>query len=222
MFGSRHWTLLAWSLGAGVAHAGAWLPEHEKSIVSVAGSRREDLARIQTDSFYEKRLSNKVAFAVQEWSDTWNAETSGEAFLGLKVAPAAGRDYSISVQAGPMLREDPYGRCAQWGGMAGVDVGRSWKRLFLDVESQVRFIGRCSHGKLDASVGYWTGPNWLTLAQVFGDKEFQGRESVHAQASVVRFNRSGKGVQLGIRLCVSGGADIEPTLIVGYWSTTQK
>lgn len=213
---------MAWALGAGVAHAGAWLPEDEKSIASFAGSRRDDLARIQTDSFYEKRVSSRFALVAQEWSDTWNAETSGEAIVGVKAATATGKDYSVTLQAGSLFREDPYGRCAQWGGMLGAAGGRAHGRLFLDIESQVRFAGRCSHGKLDASLGYWPSRNWLTLAQVFADKEFRAGESVHAQASVVRFNRTGKGVQLGVRLCLSKGTDIEPTLILGYWSTKQK
>jgi hypothetical protein len=54
------------------------------------------------------------------------------------------------------------------------------------------------------------------MGQVFLDAPREGEETVRAQLSLVRFGRSGRGIQLGLRARVNDGID-EPALMIGLW-----
>ena len=68
----------------------------------------------------------------------------------------------------------------------------------------------------DGTTSVRDAENWLALGQVFFDAPHQGEDSVKAQLSVVRFGENGRGIQLGLRARIDGGAE-EPAIVVGFW-----
>ena len=58
--------------------------------------------------------------------------------------------------------------------------------------------------------------NWLAMGQVFLDAPREGDDTVRAQLTVVYFRRNGRGVQLGLRSRIDGGAD-EAAIVLGWW-----
>jgi hypothetical protein len=110
--------------------------------------------------------------------------------------------------------------CDRWGGEARALAGiaSTGGRSFANVEAAYRYSPGCNHARYELTGGYRPGGRWLTLAQAFVDDDLNFAETIKAQATIVRFTESGRGVQFSLRFRVDDGAVIEPTLILGYWS----
>jgi hypothetical protein len=99
--------------------------------------------------------------------------------------------------------------------------GRSFGATgFVNVEGATHVLeGGCEGERLDLTAGYRPRENWLAMAQLFLDAPRAGEETVRAQLTAVRFGRSGRGIQLGLRARLDGD-DPEPTLVLGLWGRT--
>lgn len=85
----------------------------------------------------------------------------------------------------------------------------------------------CGAGPVDLAVGWRPEDNWLTMVQLFVDAPDDGSKSVKAQLSVVRFDASGRAVQLGVRARLVRARlvrarldsdDLEPAVVLSFWS----
>lgn len=77
-------------------------------------------------------------------------------------------------------------------------------------------VNGCEGARFEVSAGYRPSENWLAMGQVFSDHPGDGRDTVKAQLTLVRFGESGRGLQLGVRVRIDGG-EPEPTLVLGLW-----
>lgn len=80
----------------------------------------------------------------------------------------------------------------------------------------------CIHARYDLTLGVKPHSRVLGLAQVFVDDDLTFGETLKAQASVVAFERNGRGVQLGVRMRLDAGEFIEPTVLLSYWSALRR
>jgi len=96
--------------------------------------------------------------------------------------------------------------------------GRSFDNgAFLNVEAAARILdGGCGGERVDITGGARFSQNWLALGQIFIDAPQGGEEAVKAQLSLVRFGENGRGIQLGLRARIDGGAE-EPALVLAFW-----
>jgi hypothetical protein len=54
------------------------------------------------------------------------------------------------------------------------------------------------------------------MAQVFTDTGIGGDAALHAQLTIVRFQKCGRALQIGLRGRLDGD-DSEPALVIGFW-----
>jgi hypothetical protein len=125
----------------------------------------------------------------------------------------------MAIQAGALWVSNPDEGCDEGGAEVRFLGGRSLNegRAFFNVEAAARGLnGGCEGGRLDLTAGYRPNENWLAMGQVFLDSPVEGDDTLKAQLTVVRFGRSGRGIQMGVRARIDGGAP-EPALVIGLW-----
>lgn len=225
----RRLTLALALASPGVAHAGAWIAADEEQSITTFGYSRDDegVATLESDVYGEVPFGRHFAL-VGHTFNTRNTlgEQRDEADIDLKVATFRGRRTALALQAGVTWRADPTDGCSDVGAEVRALAGRSSKsgRSFLNAEAAVRADGDggCAHARYELTAGMRPNARWLRLAQVFVDDDLEFGQTVKAQASLVRFTRKGRGLQLSLRFRVDDGAVTEPTLILGYWSAARR
>lgn len=150
------------------------------------------------------------------------SEDEGDA--AVKVSLWRGPRLALAAQLGPTYTTAPTVEgCDRWGGEARALAGAASRngRSFANIEAAYRYSPGCSHVRYELTGGYQPSARWLALGQVFVDDDLAYGDTVKLQAGLVRFAKSGRGVQLSVRMRVDDGGVTEPTLLVGYWSRTQ-
>jgi hypothetical protein len=145
--------------------------------------------------------------------------------VALKYRVLRGDRSVVSVQAGGLWDSRAAGDCQEYGGEFRLLGGASSMggRTFVNAEAGLRAQGTgCLRARYDLTLGVKPTPRVLGLAQLFVDDDLKFGESLKAQASVVAFERTGRGLQLGVRVRVHGNDVIEPTLVIGYWSALRR
>lgn len=189
--------------------------------MSVIGERNE-LQFTETSAYWEIPIGDYSSVVAAPWVesnydtlDGWRAE----AIVGVKRAVFRSEDTVVAVQGGALWISHPRDEaCSEGGAEARVLGGRSFGRsAFFNAELAGRVLeGGCEGARLDLTTGYRPSENWLAMGQIFVDAPIDGDETVKAQLTVVRFGRSGRGIQVGLRARVDGG-DLEPALVLGLW-----
>ncbi|MDX2234886.1 MAG: hypothetical protein NW200_10355 [Hyphomonadaceae bacterium] len=208
------------------AQAGAWITADEGRSITTAGYRQDgDVRGYETDVYVEEPLGDRFAVVGRAYyaTDNLGSETN-EADAGLKARLWRDGRTALAAQIGPTWRSAPPPGCAQNGGESRALAGRSGRggRSFVNLEVAYRYNPGCSHVRYEATYGHRTGSRWLWLAQVFADDDLRFGETIKAQATMVRFSKAGRGLQLSARIQLDGAEVIEPTLIVGYWSGARR
>ena len=207
------------------AFAGAWIaPEEGQEIWTNSAGERGDMQAYESSVFIEAPLRPEASLVAAGWVEQGYAAGPelwrGEALLGLKHVVGRWSDTVSAVQGGAFWRSDPPADCDEGGAelrwLGGTSLGEAG-RGFLNLEAAARLqSGGCLGRKLDLTAGYRPAENWLGLAQAFLDAPDEGEHSWKGQLSLVRFRRSGRGVQIGLRVRLDG-AHREPSLIIGWW-----
>lgn len=215
------------------AAAGAWVAPHAQTIVNATvGFHEEDSDNFLDEStyyessvYYEAPLGRRTAFVSSAWGE-WDERNPddwrGEAALGVKrVLRRSGAQITAMEVAAVWVSQPEFGECSEGGAEARLHNGYSFAdgAGFLNVESTSRFlVGGCVGGRLDVTAGYRPSPDWLALGQVFYDSPIVADETVKAQFSIIRFDRQGRGWQIGVRATLSG-EDAAPALVLGLWQS---
>ncbi|MEZ5962051.1 MAG: hypothetical protein R3C30_16755 [Hyphomonadaceae bacterium] len=206
------------------AAAGAWVaPEGGQWITStVLGEREDETYYSEASAYLEVPVRPDTSFVVAPWVESnqyaenlWRAE----AVAGVKHAFYRSDDNVLAIQAGALWVSHPDEGCSEGGAEVRFLGGHSASegRMFFNVEAAGRALsGGCEGGRLDLTAGYRPGDNWLAMGQIFLDTPVEGDDTVKAQLTVVRFGRTGRGIQVGVRARIDGGA-LEPALVIGLW-----
>lgn len=204
------------------ALAGAWVaPKGGQEILTTSVGQRSELLFYEGAYYREDPFAERNALVTGWWTesnydseDGWRAEAT----VGVKRALYRGERSVVAVQAGALWISHPNGECDEGGAEVRALGGRSFGASgFANVEVAARALnGGCEGGRVDLTAGYRPRENWLALGQVFLDSPLEGDDSIRAQLTVVRFGRSGRGVQVGVRARLDG-EEAEPTLVIGLW-----
>jgi hypothetical protein len=206
------------------AAAGAWVaPEGGQTITtSVVGQREDGITYSESSIYAEHPVRDDTSIVFAPWlevdphlTDGWRAE----AIIAAKRAFYRSDDNVLALQAGALWVSTPDEGCGEGGAEARFLGGHSFNqgRAFANAEVAARALsGGCEGGRIELTVGYRPAENWLAMGQVFLDSPVEGDDTVKAQITVVRFGRSGRGIQLGLRARIDGGAP-EPALVLGLW-----
>lgn len=210
------------ALAPAPAAAGAWVaPEGGQWITStVLGQRENESFYSESSLYYEAPLRPDTSFVFAPWVeheaiDGWRAEAT----IAAKHAFYRSDENVLAIQAGALWVSEPDEGCDEGGAevrfLGGRSVGEG--RMFFNVEAAARALsGGCEGGRIDLTAGYRPRENWLAMGQIFLDSPVEGDDTLKAQFTVVRFGRSGLGIQFGIRARIDGGAP-EPAFVVGLW-----
>lgn len=206
------------------AHAGAWIaPKEGQQIWTNAAGTREEVYFFESSVYLEAPFGDRTSLVVAPWyeqnydtPDGWRAE----ALLGVKHVLYRSANTVMAVQAGPLWISHPLPECSEGGAELRWLGGRSYAGgLFLNLEAATRALdGGCGGERFELTAGAPFGGNWLALGQVFVDSPSHGGEAARAQLSVVRFGERSRGIQVGVRARIDGGAE-EPALVVAFWGT---
>jgi hypothetical protein len=204
------------------ANAGAWIaPEKGQEIWTNVAGERDELYFFESSAYLEAPLGERTSFIAAPWyeqnydtQDGWRAE----AVVGLKRAIFRSEDTVMALQVGALWLSHPNAECSEGGAELRWLGGHSFDNgAFLNLEAATRALsGGCAGERLDLTGGTRFGDHWLALGQVFLDAPQDGEDTVKAQVSLVRFGENGRGIQLGLRARVDGGAP-EPALVLGFW-----
>lgn len=213
------------ALSPAPALAGAWIaPEGGQSIATSAVGQREDGITFYEGAYYfEAPMSGDTSVVLAPWSESNHQVVDGwraEATLGAKHVVYRSEQSVVAFQGSALWYSDPGEGCSEGGAELRVLAGHSFAegQAFANVEGAARALdGGCEGLRGEFSAGYRHGANWLTMGQVFLDSPIEGEETLKAQVSVVRFGRSGRGIQLGVRARIDG-EDPEAAVVLAFWS----
>lgn len=205
------------------AHAGAWIaPEGGQEIWSNVVGEREGLTFYGSSGYYEAPVGEATSAVFAPWyennygsAEPWRAE----AIVGAKyVLHRSDGGTVVAFQGAALWTSAPGGDCGEGGAEFRALARRGFGRTgFVNVEAATRALsGSCESERLDLTLGYRPGENWLAMGQVFADVPRDGEEAIRAQVTRVYFRHSGRGVQIGLRTRVDGGAE-EVALVIGLW-----
>jgi len=208
--------------------AGAWMaPPEGQSIWSQAVGERGGENFYESSLYWEAPTDNsRMAWTGSTWvgqhadnapgEDKWR----GEASFALKTELAKTDHASAAAQVGAIWRSDPADGCGEGGIEARAMAGRSFDRdgrTFANAEIAARaHAGGCASTRIDLSAGFRPDNDWLAIGQVFSSEPRGGDMAVHAQVSLVRFDRGGRGLQIGLRTRLDGD-EPETALVIGLW-----
>lgn len=219
--GLRLLSLLA-ALAPAPANAGAWIVSEEgQSIWTNHVGERNELTFYESATYWETPADERTSVLLNSWveqsydtADGWRAEGT----LGVKRTIFRDDETVMALQAGALWISHPPIGCGEGGAEARWLGGRSFgDNAFLNVEVATRALeGGCGGERIDVTGGARFARNWMALGQVFLDAPHEGEETVKAQVSLVRFGENGRGIQLGVRARIDGGAE-EPALVLGFW-----
>lgn len=218
-------------LGApGLAEAGPWVaPDGDRTIVGAAYTETDEFSIVETELFIEAPLGARVSVVANHWSQTTTdfdgTRTRNESVVSGKYRLLSGDRSVTSVQSGVIWDSAASGECGEWGGDARLLAGAATKggRYFASAELGARVQGNeCVHARYELTLGAKPYRRLLSLAQIFVDDDLTYGETLKAQASLVAFERSGRGLQLGVRVQFDGDDFIEPTVLLSYWSALRR
>jgi hypothetical protein len=194
-----------------------------QEIWSATDGVRAGAAFSETDAYWERALTPRFGVVIQPHVDVGGEYGDpgwrGEAVVSGKYQLYRGARGAIALQAGPTWTSEPARGCGEGGGEARALAGRGLANAFINLEAAYRAqAGGCAHGRFDMTVGWKPTGQWLGLAQVFIDQDLKLGAVTKAQASIVRFSRNGKGLQIGIRVRLDRGGGDERALVVGWWA----
>lgn len=182
---------------------------------------REGVSFFETSGYIEAPIGTSASVVIAPWVeqsydtvDGWRAEAT----IGAKRALFRDEANVVAVQAGAVWASHPQDGCGEAGGELRALAGRGFGRTgFANVEVATRaFEGGCAGERLDLTIGYRPGANWLAMGQVFVDASREEDPIVRAQLTMVHFRPSGRGIQVGLRGRLDGEAE-ELGLVVGWW-----
>lgn len=209
------------------ANAGAWIaPADGQHIWTSLVGQREELPYYEGSSYLEQPVAGGTAVMMSWWMET-NYDTEdgwrADATLGGKRTLFRDEDTVMALQAGALWISHPADGCGEGGAELRWLGGQSYEGgAFLNVEAAARVLdGGCGGERIDVTGGRRFAENWLALGQVFFDAPHQGEDSVKAQLSLVRFGENGRGIQVGLRARIDGGAE-EPAIVVGFWGPAAR
>lgn len=213
-----------------VAEAGPWVaPDGDRTIAGVAYTETEEASIVETELFIEAPLGARISVVANHWSETRTdfegTETRNESVVSLKYRLLSGDRSVVAAQSGVIWDSRAAGECGEWGADTRLLAGAATRsgRYFATAELGARVQGEdCIHSRYEFTLGAKPHRRILGLAQIFVDDDWRYGETVKAQASLVAFERSGRGVQLGVRVQFDGKDDIEPTLVLSYWSALRR
>lgn len=201
--------------------AAAWVPDRPELINTSESGVRGRFYNTAYNLYVDVPVHQRVSVVGTGRYEITPARPSsvrdvGEALLALKVGAKLAARTVGAIQIGPTWRNDLDPDCSGFGGEARALVGHSRGRAFVDVQAGVRFqSSECVRAFYQATLGYRPARRWLGLAQVFVDDDLLQGSNTNVQASLVRTNAKGVGLQLGARF--GFGAAAERTLVLGYW-----
>jgi hypothetical protein len=177
---------------------------------------------LEASAFWEAPQGNDFAFVAAPWvefgqdgeDNPWRAEAT---FAVKHVFYRDGPNVA-AVQAGPLWVSQPDEGCSEGGAELRFLGGRSAsENVFFNAEIAGRgLVGGCEGGRIELTAGYRPAANWLAMGQVFFDSPVDGEETTKVQFTLVRFNETGHGLQIGLRARIDGEA-AEPALVLGLW-----
>jgi hypothetical protein len=176
----------------------------------------------ESAGYIEAPFSREWSLVATPWIEQ-NYDTldgwRGEGSLGLK------RSWSddagaFAVQAGGFWQSHPDEGCSEGGAELRAMWGRNLgEDSFVNTEAAASLLsGGCAGERIDLTLGRRWGERWLGMTQIFADGRASAgyEDNLKAQVSLVRFDASGNGIQLGFRARLDG-EDAEPAFIVGLW-----
>jgi len=205
------------------AHAGAWIaPEGGQEIWTNVVGQREGLTFYESSGYYEAPVTESTSAVFAPWyensyssAEPWRAE----ALVGAKhVVHRSEGGTVVALQGSAFWTSAPEGDCGEGGAEVRPLAGRGFGQTgFVNVEAATRALdGGCESQRLDITVGYRPGENWLAMGQMFADVPLEGEGAIRAQLTLVYFRPSGRGIQIGLRARVDGGGE-EAALVIGLW-----
>lgn len=204
------------------AFAGAWVaPEGGQQITSSIVGERNELRFYETSVYWETPVGSEGSIVAAPWVernydtfDGWRAE----AVVGYKRALLRDGGTVIAVQGGALWASHPDEGCSEGGAELRGLMGHAFANgAFFNAEAAARELeGGCGGQRFELTLGYHPRENWLAMGQVFTDDTRDHEETVKAQLTLVRFGRSGRAIQLGVRARVDDGLQ-EPALVLSLW-----
>lgn len=219
------------ALGApAVAEAGPWVaPDGDRTIVGAAYTETDEVSIVETELFIEAPLAARISVVANHWSQTATdfegTNTRNESVVSIKYRVMSGDRSVLAVQTGAVWDSRAAGDCGEWGGESRLLAGAATRggRFFVSAEAGARVQGEdCVRARYDFTLGAKPHKRLLGLAQVFLDDDLRYGETLKAQASLVAFERGGRGLQLGVRVRIEEEEVIEPTLLLSYWSALRR
>lgn len=186
------------------------------------GQRDEGRVYYEGAVFIEEPVNANSSLGLTAWFETDPMQGDGdrvEATVTVKRALYRSDQNVVAFQVGALWVSDPGEGCGEGGAELRVLGGHSYAngRGFINVEGAVRGLsGGCEGGRAEFTAGYRPNERWLAMGQVFTDSPVEGDDSAKAQISLVRFDRSGRGWQIGLRARIDG-EDAEPAIVIGLW-----
>ncbi|MBL8531238.1 MAG: hypothetical protein JNK94_05840 [Hyphomonadaceae bacterium] len=213
---------LAAAFAAPEAHAGAWVaPTDGQAIWNVAAGERESGPFQEASAYLEAPVAAYgVSVIFAPWVEFSGGDWRTEAVAGVKRVIGQGDWGAVAVQGGAYWQSAPPVGCGEGGLEARALGGASISSdVFVNVEAAARALdGGCTRVRLDLTAGVRRGRDWMGLAQVFYDAPRDEEDTLKAQLSLTRFTAAGRGFQFGLRVRLDGD-DLEPALVVGYWTS---
>lgn len=204
-------------------------PDGERTIAGAAYTETDEASIVETELFIEAPLARGISVVANHWSETVSSfegtDTRNESVVSIKYRLRQGERSVVSLQSGAIWDSRAAGDCGEWGGETRLLAGAGSRsgRYFASAELGLRVQGEdCLRGRYDLTFGAKPHRRVLALAQVFLDDDLRYGETLKAQASVVGFGSRGRGLQLGVRVRFGDKDDIEPTILLGYWSALRR
>jgi hypothetical protein len=211
---------IGWLSAGGAARAGPWVDDQARTIASLGYGPAEAGARSEADIYEERPFRKGLAGVVKVRNEIVVETETAEAEVAVKGEVWRRPGVVAAVQAGATWRDTPAPGCGEWGGEVRVLSGAAAEKAFATLELAGRAEeGGCPHVRLDGAVGWRPNRSWMAMTQVFIDKDLAYEHVTKVQASLVRFSRRGRGVQIGVRAELDGREFRAPILIVSYWSS---
>lgn len=210
------------ALGApSTAEAAAWIaPIDGQQIVTVGAGRRDGVTYYESSAYLEAPLTARDSVVFAPWTEeNESLITRSEATFGVKHVITRSAHTVTAVQAGALWVSEPPAHCEEGGAEARFLGGASLPHdTFVNLEIAERVLsGGCTDQRVELTAGKHAGAHWLGLAQVFVDGPQYGDETVKLQVSLVHFDNSGHGIQLGVRDRIDGGEN-ELALVLAFWT----
>ena len=204
------------------AFAGAW-QQADELIVSAASGEQGGQALREAGIAWEHSLSARSGVVVHAYAAggrAYGGDWTGEAVVAGKWLLVQDGPMALSLQGGIVAPLSPLSACKGAGAELRALAGRSFGAAFVDIQAAYRLQNAaCAHARLDATLGWRPSARWLTMVQVFADRDLRNEHIVKAQISMARFTTGKLAVQIGARARADKGEFRDSALVVALWRT---